>query len=118
MFPSGTQSSTKYSLQSDSVIIQPHLRNRRKLTFIDCVGYSFGCTSQKRRRSGLRRDFLTCATEETDKSRCKSYFHTVPKHLAYFCNPCLCYIWRRKCYRSFYHAPSFLRFPMHALNII
>lgn len=33
---------------------------------------------KKRRRSGLRRVFLTCAIGEIDKSRCISDFHTVP----------------------------------------
>ena len=34
---------------------------------------------KKRRRSGLRRGFLTCTIGEIDKSRCVSYFSTVPK---------------------------------------
>ncbi len=33
---------------------------------------------KKRRRSGLRRGFLCCAIGEIDKSRCVSYFPTVP----------------------------------------
>ena len=33
---------------------------------------------KKRRRSGLRRGFLCCAIGEIDKSRCVSYFSTVP----------------------------------------
>ena len=35
--------------------------------------------SKKRRRSGLRRGFLICIIGEIDKSRCVSYFSTVPK---------------------------------------
>lgn len=35
---------------------------------------------KKRRRSGLRRGFLYCAVGEIDKSRCVSYFPTVPKY--------------------------------------
>ena len=34
---------------------------------------------KKRRRSGLRRGFLRCAIGEIDKSRCVTYFSTVPK---------------------------------------
>ncbi len=34
---------------------------------------------KKRRRSGLRRGFLTCIIGEIDKSRCVSYFSTDPK---------------------------------------
>ena len=34
---------------------------------------------KKRRRSGLRRGFLTCTIGEIDKSRCVTYFSTVPK---------------------------------------
>ena len=34
---------------------------------------------KKRSRSGLRRGFLTCIIGEIDKSRCVSYFSTVPK---------------------------------------
>ncbi len=34
--------------------------------------------SKKRRRSGLRRGFLICIIGEIDKSRCVSYFSTVP----------------------------------------
>jgi len=34
---------------------------------------------KKRRRSGLRRGFLACVIGEIDKSRCVSYFSTVPK---------------------------------------
>ena len=37
---------------------------------------------KKRSRSGLRRGFLCCAIGEIDKSRCVSYFPTVPKLLA------------------------------------
>ncbi len=33
---------------------------------------------KKRRRSGLRRGFLCCAIGEIDKSRCVTYFSTVP----------------------------------------
>ena len=33
---------------------------------------------KKRRRSGLRRGFLTCAAGEIDKPRCVSYFSTTP----------------------------------------
>ncbi len=33
---------------------------------------------KKRRRSGLRRGFLTCIIGEIDKSGCVSYFSTVP----------------------------------------
>ena len=33
---------------------------------------------KKRRRSGLRRGFLTCAAGEIDKPRCVSYFPTTP----------------------------------------
>ncbi len=33
---------------------------------------------KKRRRSGLRRGFLTCIIGEIDKSRCVSYFSTDP----------------------------------------
>ena len=36
---------------------------------------------KKRRSSGLRRGFLTCIIGEIDKSRCVSYFSTVPKYL-------------------------------------
>ena len=36
---------------------------------------------KKRRRSGLRRGFLTCAAGEIDKSRCVSYFSTTPNCL-------------------------------------
>ena len=36
---------------------------------------------KKRRRSGLRRGFLACIIGEIDKSRCVSYFSTVPKYL-------------------------------------
>ncbi len=36
---------------------------------------------KKRRRSGLRRGFLTCTIGEIDKSRCVTYFSTVPKFL-------------------------------------
>ncbi len=36
---------------------------------------------KKRRRSGLRRGFLTCTIGEIDKSRCVSYFSTVPYHM-------------------------------------
>ena len=35
---------------------------------------------KKRRRSGLRRGFLACIIGEIAKSRCVSYFSTVPKH--------------------------------------
>ena len=34
---------------------------------------------KKRRRSGLRRGFLACIIGEIAKSRCVSYFSTVPK---------------------------------------
>ena len=34
---------------------------------------------KKRRRSGLRRGFLTCIIGEIGKSGCVSYFSTVPK---------------------------------------
>ncbi len=34
---------------------------------------------KKRRRCGHRRGFLACAIGEIDKSRCVSYFPTVPK---------------------------------------
>ena len=34
---------------------------------------------KKRRHSGLQRGFLTCIIGEIDKSRCVSYFSTVPK---------------------------------------
>ncbi len=34
---------------------------------------------KKRKRSGLRRGFLICTIGEIDKSRCISYFPTVPK---------------------------------------
>ena len=37
---------------------------------------------KKRRRSGLRRGFLTCAAGEIDKSRCVTYFTTTPYPLA------------------------------------
>jgi hypothetical protein len=33
---------------------------------------------KKRRRSGLRRGFLACIIREIAKSRCVSYFSTVP----------------------------------------
>ncbi len=36
---------------------------------------------KKRRRSGLRRGFLAYIIGEIDKSRCVSYFSTVPKLL-------------------------------------
>ena len=35
---------------------------------------------KKRRRSGLRRGFLACIIGEIAKSRCVSYFSTVPKY--------------------------------------
>ena len=35
---------------------------------------------KKRRRSGLRRGFLACIIREIVKSRCVSYFSTVPKY--------------------------------------
>ena len=38
---------------------------------------------KKRSRSGLRRGFLCCAIGEIDKSRCVSYFPTVPYYEAY-----------------------------------
>ncbi|RKI40756.1 hypothetical protein D7V86_22975 [bacterium D16-51] len=34
---------------------------------------------KKRRRSGLRRGFLTCAAGEIDKQDVSGYLHTVPK---------------------------------------
>ncbi len=34
----------------------------------------------KRRRSGLRRGFLSCIIGEIAKSRCVSYFYTVPNY--------------------------------------
>ncbi len=37
---------------------------------------------KKRRRSGLRRGFLTCAAGEIDKSRCVTYFSTTPYYNA------------------------------------
>ena len=39
--------------------------------------------SKKRRRSGLRRGFLICIIGEIDKSRCVSYFSTVPYTIFY-----------------------------------
>ena len=36
---------------------------------------------KKRSRSGLRRGFLYCAIGEIDKSRCVSYFSTVPYYI-------------------------------------
>ena len=36
---------------------------------------------KKRRRSGLRRGFLACIIGEIAKSRCVSYFSTVPKDI-------------------------------------
>ena len=38
---------------------------------------------KKRRRSGLRRGFLTCIIGEIDKPRCVSYFSTVPYSQVY-----------------------------------
>ncbi len=38
---------------------------------------------KKRRRSGLRRGFLACIIREIAKSRCVSYFSTVPKYKCY-----------------------------------
>ncbi len=42
---------------------------------------------KKRRRSGLRRGFLCCAIGEIDKSRCVTYFSTVPnwRDFMYIC---------------------------------
>ena len=41
---------------------------------------------KKRRRSGLRRGFLTCIIGEIDKSRCVSYFSTDPYYVKIVCN--------------------------------
>ena len=56
------------------------LRNCRKISDTDCAGYFFEGVCQKRRRSGLRRGFLTYTIGEIDKSRCVTYFSIVPKY--------------------------------------
>ncbi len=48
---------------------------------------------KKRRRSGLRRGFLTCTIGEIDKSRCVTYFSTVPFGVCPYCGGYMIYVY-------------------------